>query len=273
MKFLKKGSSGPEVLLLQKRLKFLYFNPGPIDGIFGPATEAALLSFQKSQNMLSDGIAGPQTYTALDLAEDKEIQNTIEKSNYFNVIPKIDYRLVSKIFPVTPVSNIKENLPYILNALKEFELKDKNIVVLAFATIRAETEGFEPISEFKSIFNTSPNGHPFDLYDYRRDLGNQGPPDGDKFKGRGYIQITGRFNYKRCSEQLGLGNDLEKNPELANDKDIASKILALYLKNNEKSLKQAVLDNNIKYARKIINGGTYGIDRFRDAYRIGKILL
>ena len=54
---------------------------------------------------------------------------------------------------------------------------------MAIATIRAETAGFEPISEFKSRFNTSPQGHPFDLYDSRKDLGNCGAPDGTNFKG------------------------------------------------------------------------------------------
>jgi len=65
-----------------------------------------------------------------------------------------------------------------------------------------------PISEFKSKFNTSPNGHPFDLYDNRRkDLGNQGKPDGKRYRGRGFIQLTGRFNYNKHGKAIGLGKN------------------------------------------------------------------
>jgi len=61
-----------------------------------------------------------------------------------------------------------------LKALQDAGLADKDMVLMGLATIRAETAGFEPISEGKSIFNTSPGGHPFNLYDNRKDLGNRG---------------------------------------------------------------------------------------------------
>ena len=60
-------------------------------------------------------------------------------------------------------------------------------------------------------------------YEGRGDLGNTEPGDGVRFKGRGYVQITGRANYAEWSERLGV--DLVGNPELAEDPDIAVKIL------------------------------------------------
>jgi putative chitinase len=80
--------------------------------------------------------------------------------------------------PGAPLVNIKANLPLILQALSALGLGDKPMVLDAIATIRAETAGFEPISEFKSRFNTSPNGHPFDLADNMTRIGNRGAPDG-----------------------------------------------------------------------------------------------
>src|SRR6185436_17666812 len=95
-----------------------------------------------------------------------------------NVIPTVTVAIVARMFPGTPVSNIQQNLPAVLDALAEAQLTDKPMLLMALATIRAETGSFMPISEMRSQFNTSPGGHLFDLYDNRRDLGNQGPPDG-----------------------------------------------------------------------------------------------
>jgi putative chitinase len=68
------------------------------------------------------------------------------------------------------------------------------------------------------------------MYDIRGDrpnvaraLGNLNPGDGARYAGRGYVQITGRTNYARASEILGL--DLIGNPDLALDPDYAARIL------------------------------------------------
>lgn len=124
-----------------------------------------------------------------------------------------------------------------------------------------------------SRFNTSPNGHPFDLYDNRRDLGNQGHGDGDRFKGRGFIQLTGRDNYRKHGAAIGLGERLLDEPELANDPLIASKLLASFLSEKERAIKEALLDGNFALARKLVNGGGHGLERFTEAYRIGDGLL
>jgi peptidoglycan L-alanyl-D-glutamate endopeptidase CwlK len=150
------------------------------------------------------------------------------------------------------------------------ELNDKPMVLMALATIRAETAGFEPINEFRSRFNTSPNGHPFDLYDNRSDLGNTGKPDGERFKGRGFVQLTGRDNYQRIGAKIGLGDGLLQNPDLANDPDVAARILASFLKTREIRIKQELLDGDLRAARKLVNGGSHGLERFAEAFRIGQ---
>ena len=264
MPVLREGASGPDVTALQRKLQERGFSPGQIDSEFGPATEAAVMAFQRSQGLLPDGIVGPRTATALGLDSPVEVPP---------VIPTVTVAVVSKMFPFTPVDNIKANLPVVLNALVEPELTGKKMVLMALATIRAETEVFKPISEGESRFNTSPGGHPFDLYDNRQDLGNLGPPDGAQFKGRGFIQLTGRANYQHHGEAIGLGNGLIDDPDLANDPEIAAKLLASFLKSKETQIKEALLDGDLKAARKLVNGGTHGLAVFTAAYRIGDTLI
>jgi predicted chitinase len=57
-------------------------------------------------------------------------------------------------------------------------------------------------------------------------LGNVKPGDGVKYRGRGYIQLTGRYNYRIAGKALGL--PLEAQPDLAADPDIAAKIAVWY---------------------------------------------
>ena len=60
-------------------------------------------------------------------------------------------------------------------------------------------------------------------YEGRSSLGNNQAGDGVRFKGRGYVQITGRRNYTDWSRRLGV--DLVGNPQMAQDPRIASRIL------------------------------------------------
>ena len=59
MKTLKIGNVGDEVKVLQRKLRGAHFNPGSIDGDFGPATLAAVIGFQKSKRLAPDGISEP----------------------------------------------------------------------------------------------------------------------------------------------------------------------------------------------------------------------
>jgi putative chitinase len=90
-----------------------------------------------------------------------------------------------------------------------------------------ETMDFKRLTEFGGSLD-------FRKYDPKyapkkaKALGNKQVGDGAKYKGRGFIQITGRYNYKRAGEELGL--PLEKHPELAEDPATAAKIAVWFWK-------------------------------------------
>src|SRR2546422_11101737 len=114
MSALQDGSKGADVKKLQEALKQHGFNPGVVDGDFGPATAAAVIAFQKSEGLLADGVAGPRTQHALGLVQAPTLPTAI---------PGVTVVVVSRMFPFTPVDNIKENLPFVCEGLI-----DKNLV-------------------------------------------------------------------------------------------------------------------------------------------------
>ncbi len=65
MKLFKIGSTGKEVVKIQKKLKKLGYYHGPIDGIFGGGTYSAVKNFQRDHNLKVDGIVGEKTWKAL----------------------------------------------------------------------------------------------------------------------------------------------------------------------------------------------------------------
>jgi putative chitinase len=66
-----------------------------------------------------------------------------------------------------------------------------------------------------------------------------------------------------------LGDRLVQTPDLANDREVAGRLLASFLKAKERAIKEALLDNDLRLARRLVNGGVHGLERFCDAFTIG----
>ncbi|MBA4335684.1 MAG: hypothetical protein C0420_12540, partial [Methylobacterium sp.] len=226
--------------------------------------QADRLIMQTSQ--LSTEIASLQSVLATSVAS----------SNWssLSAVTQITPELVARLFvPATPLANIRTHLPHVLAGLRSYGLADRDMLLMALATIRAETEGFVPIDEMKSKFNTEKT--PFDLYEpgtpIGKRLGNTQAGDGALFKGRGFIQLTGRDNYTRIGTQMGV--DLVAQPAQANQYRIAGLILAQFLANKEDAIRAAAAADDLVQARKLVNGGSHGLDRFRDAYTKGRVAI
>ena len=94
-----------------------------------------------------------------------------------------------------------------------------------FSQLGHETGGF------RFLVERSPNGA--DAYQYfesrygmKKSLGSTEPGDGYKYRGRGFIHLTGRANYQHFGQKLGI--DLINKPDLASEALIAAKIALLY---------------------------------------------
>lgn len=151
-----------------------------------------------------------------------------------------------------PVANVKRYLPLIVRSLKDERIYSKRVLVAAIATVGVETPNFTPIREIGD------RGYFTRMYEGRRDLGNVAAGDGAAFCGRGFIQITGRANYRAYGKRLGC--DLEGKPNLALDPEIGAKILALYFRDRQVHL--AAEKANWRMVRKLVNGGYNGWQHF-----------
>ena len=149
-----------------------------------------------------------------------------------------------------PVPRIAECWRHLAPALVEGGLTERNTVVAALATTAVEC-GFQCIGELPID-----GGANFAAYEGRRENPVQG--DGERYKGRGYIQLTSRANYQRYGRLIGV--DLENDPERACEPAIAAKVLVAYF-----------IDRGVPYmarqakwegVRRAVNGGTIGLAPF-----------
>ena len=164
--------------------------------------------------------------------------------------------LTKKVCPDATDKAIARCLPPILKALASAGLTSKNQLIGFVATVYVETVVFDSIPEYASG----------DDYEGRSDLGNNQPGDGRKYKGRGFIQITGRTNYTALSKKFNV--DLIGNP------DLLLKDIALCASSNVWWWKEHKVDVEAAKAdwlwvRKIVNGGTNGWDVYEPAIKRG----
>jgi predicted chitinase len=108
-----------------------------------------------------------------------------------------------------------------------------------------------------------------EAYEGRKDLGNTEKGDGKRYKGRGPIQLTGRFNYRKAGEALGL--DLETNPEQATDPEVGCQIAAWFWKTRD--LNKLADANDYQAVTKKINGGYHGMAQREKYFAAAKKVL
>ena len=96
-------------------------------------------------------------------------------------------------------------------------------------------------------------------YDGRKDLGNTQPGDGPRFKGRGFLQTTGRVNYQQFKDAFNV--DVVSNPEILGEAKYAAQSALFWFKKNAKKVQSLSKGDwaDTKGITKAVNGGYNGL--------------
>lgn len=175
------------------------------------------------------------------------------------------------------------------SALKEREIQGK-FVELAVSILREEptkqatglrewaTEVLNKYSGVpfnaetkKALIESTPLPSGFTRYEGRASLGNVETGDGAKFKGRGYLQITGRTLYTRMAQATGA--PLVDDPDLAATPAVAGLVLAQWFVENQARYAPALAKDDLAGARRLVSGTLNGSDRIAARYPVYRALL
>jgi putative chitinase len=196
---------------------------------------------------------------------------------------EITVDILKHIAPGGKETNFKlfpELVEYMNIWLPKYGIDTKGEICHFLAQTAHESNSFNTLEEYASG----------KAYEGRKDLGNINPGDGVKFKGKGLIETTGRFNYRGLTIAYNKINtshlDFEEHPELLKDANLAvwsacdfwdSRNLndIANLDDNErlpsKRLKRNV--SPIEYITLIINGGQMGLDQRIKFYERAKEII
>jgi hypothetical protein len=264
-----------DVEILQKYLKEWWSvlpKDSKIDGLFGPATQAAVERFQSLRppgskfvpaGLQATGVVDRNTWAELMKVGPGEIMMVNRDAPAIKGMP-FGFRHVGEILDIAQCPNsirpfAKQNLPLVLNQCLDNGVIDRGQIAYVFATVEHE-------SHFGRFMLELSDGS---QYEGRSDLGNTVSGDGPRFKGRGFVQITGRRNYTDWSRRLGI--DVVSDPGKAAIPEIAAKILVRGMRDGNFTgfqLSDFIAGNRRDFfnPRRVVNG----LDRADDIDKIAK---
>jgi putative chitinase len=280
MSTLRRGDEGPLVSKLQEKLGV------DVIGKFGPKTEAALIEWQKDNNLTPDGIAGPFTLAKLGI----EALPQAAPAPAAVAIPSNSGFKLDKLKGHIPDGVIAQ----IPDTAARFGITNNLRLAHFLSQCGHESGGWKAVREnlnysakglmgiFKKYFPNATLANAYQrqpekianrVYASRMGNGAETSGDGYKFRGRGYIQLTGKENYGRFD--LTVPEDIIADPDLVATKyPLAS---AAFFFNSNKLW--AICDKGatpevVTAVTKRVNGGTIGLpDRvkhFNEYYNLLK---
>ena len=272
---LKNGSKGEDVKKLQTKLGLT------VDGSFGPGTENKVKEWQSANGLTSDGIVGDGTWSKMFGATQVIKEDVIIPSGGSLNIEKLKGHIPDAVIAQIP------------DTAKKFNITNNLRLAHFLSQCGHESGGFKAVSEnlnysadgLKKIFGKyfpgnlnesyakQPEKIASRVYGGRMGNGDEASKEGYKFRGRGFIQLTGKANYTNFTKFIG--EDCISNPDLVSTKYPLASAAFFFDSNKLWSIcDKGADDATVTAVTKRVNGGTIGlpdrIKHFKEYYNLLK---
>ena len=285
MSTLRRGDEGPLVTKLQEKLGVEAI------GKFGPKTEAALIAWQKANGLTADGIAGPFTLSKLGIeALPQTAPAPVQAAPAPVIIPNNSGFKLEKLKGHIP-DHVIAQIP---DTAARFGITNNLRLAHFLSQCGHESGNWKAVREnlnysakglmgiFKKYFPNASLANAYErkpekianrVYASRMGNGPEASGDGYKFRGRGYIQLTGKENYTRFDATVP--ENIVADPDLVATKYPLASAAFFFNSNKLWAICDKGSDSGtVTAVTKRVNGGTIGLaDRqkhFNEYYNLLK---
>lgn len=225
------------------------------DGWYGTQSAAATTKLQQQWGFYDDGVVRPALWRWLEMLRDHPGQSEPAAITLDQLVA---------IVGTARESHARRHLDGLNAAMARYEMDTPLRQAHFLAQIAHESGGLRWPEELASG----------DAYEGRTDLGNTQPGDGRRFKGRGLIQLTGRYNYQRYAATLrsrGDATNVEAQPEIVSQNPYAADVAGWFW--DLRGLNSLADADDVIAVTRRINGGTRGLDERERYLELAKSVL
>lgn len=267
---LKVGSKGDDVKKMQEKLGLV------ADGIFGPGTEKAVKSWQAANGLSADGMVGPASWEKMfSDVPDGGPTVSVEGLKLDKLAGYIPDAVISQIPDCAEKFNINSSVRlahFLAQCGHEsggFKATQENLNYSADGLKKTFTKYFP--DNLADSYARQPEKIASRVYANRMGNGDEASKEGYKFRGRGYIQLTGKDNYNAFDKSID--EDILNNPDIVSEK--YALLSAAWFWNSRSlnaSADKGSSDAVVTEITKKVNGGTIGLDdrikHFKEYYAL-----
>ena len=275
---LKLGSEGEDVKKLQEKL-----GVDPV-GKFGPKTDAAVKAWQAANGLTADGIVGDGTWSkmfggAVPAAAAPVAATPIANSGNLklaNLKGHIPDTVIAMIpdtaakFGINTPLRLAHFLAQCGHESGGFHATQENLNYSAKG-LNGIFRKYFPTEAAAAVYARQPAKIASKVYANRMGNGSEASGEGYKFRGRGYIQLTGKENYTAFGK--AIGEDIISNPDVVASKYALLSAAWFFSKNGlHRMADEGASDQVVTKITKRVNGGTIGlpdrIKHFKEYYKL-----